>query len=342
LFLACLLGSSPVLASDYVGLWKVDGEPGGIALSFPDNGFSGACLQLSHGGNAPGEIKVESQIVWHRFDSVSMVVDGALDPQNVHVQVSVKGKTVWAGDTFYFEQFPLELQLDGYEFSVEAKKIGSSDHGWTISFCGMEFMSESYLARFTSDCAGFDFAVKDNMFKIAVDEDWFSLKREMVGGFSLISGSWGLPPGISPINLEFFSSYPNQLFYVALALDDKPVLELETDEPKYLPVDPTTGSPVQFVVRAKGPVIGQMEWYSSLNAGSEAPRVVSPESASSDILYEPVEVAEADSSEESGAGGSGCASGPVPTDISNWLCLLICIIAFFAFRKCRIRGSSSH
>ena len=90
-----MLAAVPARGSEYIGLWKVDRDGDGVALDFPDNGFDGACARFSGGGEGEGQVRVESQMVRFRFDRVTMKAGGNVDPQNVHVQVSVKGKTVW-------------------------------------------------------------------------------------------------------------------------------------------------------------------------------------------------------------------------------------------------------
>lgn len=327
--LVSLVGAHDALASDYVGMWKIDMEGEGIAYSFPDNGFSGACVHLSNNGEPEGHVRLESQLVRHRFDRVAMSAKGFLDPANVHVQVTVKGKTQWTADLFEFEEGPMEFDLDGHEFAIEAMKLAPSQAEWSVSLCGMELANDTFTVRFTSDCAGFDFDHKGGPLRIVVDEDWYALKRPLAGGLGVfgLGEAWhGGSQG--EISLEAFTSYPAQLFYVALAANELPLLEPEEGEMKVLKLSPAEAEGLQFVVKAKSEVVGQLEWYARLlvhetstveNAVEESADVVtSPESA------ETVEPEVASGNKNDG----GCSVGTTGCPRAALVLLLVLLAVF--------------
>lgn len=318
---ALLLGArSGLSASEYVGLWRVDEVAPGISVTFPDNGFGGACVAFSNGGIEAGEVRLESQINRHRFDTLTLSASGALDPAVVHVQLAVKGKTAWGAGNFDFAEVPVAVQLDGYEVTIAAKELAEGEGAWTVTMCGMEFSNSRYSLRFTSDCAGFDFMAGDDSVRLVVDEDWLALEREMVGGMGLfeLSSAWAG----AEVDLTCQTTFPEQLFYSALAVDDKPLLEPQVGVPVAMVFVAGTPGDHALVVKAKGPVVGNADWKTSL--GWQVETVASADGVA-DILGADlrVEVAgetssdvEAEAGEASANSGSGCRAsrgggGPV-------------------------------
>jgi hypothetical protein len=306
------LSWSAVSASEYVGLWKMDVVSPGIHVAFPDNGFGGACVAFSNGGVEAGEVRIESQINRHRFTTLTFFASGNLDPAIVHVQTAVKGKTAWGANDFDFSQLPVAIQLDGYEVTIEAKELAESEYPWTMAMCGLEFSNPRYSLRFTSDCAGLDFVDGDDFVKVVVDEDWFSLEREMVGGLGLfgLTAAWA----DAQVELTCETTFPEQLFYTALALDDLPLIQPQVGLPATMTFESGTTGDHAVVVKAKGPVVGKTEWKTTLSwqAQDTPPESETNDLRAADSLFisdlETAADSSGDLSGESVQGNSGCDS----------------------------------
>jgi hypothetical protein len=297
-------------ASQWVGLWKVDATADGIVVDFPDGGFSGACVRLANGAPGPGEIRVESQIVRHRFDSVSLVIDAALNPEIVHAQVAVKNASAWAAQTFYYENTAIKVPLDGQEFAFQAKKLQESDQGWEIKFCRLELANQDFTLRFTSDCAGYDFEAKAGRLTLLADEDWVALEREMSGGmgFFSLTSSWLETEGAAGVSLDVANAFPSQLFYVALARDGKPIVEAMEGEAQTVSLLPEETAGLQFVVKTKTPTVGEAAWKAVLaRTAIPAPAEPAPESAAGDSV----------SAADAGTGRDGAAESAAPPADAN-------------------------
>jgi len=148
--------------------------------------------------------------------------------------------------------------------------------------------------------------------QLLVDEDWFALHREMTGGMGFFE--LAVPPAslAEEPTLRAHNDFPNKLFFVALASDQKPLLEPEEGESKefVVPVGETAG--LEFVVKAKAPVKGQMDWGASLAwaVGTSRPESVEslpdgvPATDATTVTLEAVE----DSHDKK---GKSCGAGPV-------------------------------
>ena len=275
LLVACMAHTAT--ASEYIGLWRFDEAAPGISVTFPDNGFDGACLSFSNGGGDAGEVQLESQINRHRFSTLSLVASGQLDPAIVHVQLSVKGKTAWGATDYDFAEQPVMLQLEGYEVTIAAKELAASEDQWTVTLCSLEFSNPQYSLRFTSDCAGYDFVAGDSSLRLIADEDWLALKRDMVGGMGLfrLSSGWA----DSELDLTCQTTFPDQLFFSALAVDDMPVLQPDVGVPGTMTFIPGTPGEHALVVKTKGPVVGNAEWRTSLSWKAPPPPPATVDSA---------------------------------------------------------------
>jgi len=333
-----LLLAVPAAASEYVGLWKVDREGSGVDLSFPDNGFAGACVRFSGTGEEPGHVRIESQIVRHRFDSFAAVVDGGLDPLNVHVQATVKGKTVWTAPGFALKQLPLLIPLGGHEITLEAKKLDPGTGDWGISICGIELSNERFSLRFTSDCEGFDLEVGDSSLMIMADEDWYSLGWEMSGGMGVFDLERSLsagPGSVSPINLSSF--FPTQLFYAAFANNDKPLVELGEGETAQYEVQLPAAGELQFVVKAKTPMKGMSAWKASVRWDISTSKPETLPEACDDILA-PQELESPSDTAGSDLAGSGpdkgCSYCMTPGSMASLFLLLTgALLALYRARR---------
>ncbi len=306
------LSWSAAAASEYVGLWRMDVVSPGIHVTFPDSGFDGACVAFSNGGSEAGEVRLESQINRHRFTELAFFASGNLDPAVVHVQTAVKGKTAWGANDFDFSQLPVAIQLDGYEVTIEAKELEESDYPWTMAMCGLEFSNPRYKLRFTSDCAGLDFVDGDDFVKVVVDEDWLALGREIVGGMGLfgLTAAWA----DAQVDLTCETTFPEQLFYTALAVDDLPLLQPQVGVPATMTFESGTMGDHAVVVKAKGPVVGHTKWKTTLTWQEQPslPELVTNDLRSGDsVAAEDVAMdvlSEGDTSGNGGEGNGGCNS----------------------------------
>jgi uncharacterized protein (TIGR03382 family) len=336
------LSWSAVSASEYVGLWRMDVVSPGIHVAFPDNGFGGACVAFSNGGVEAGEVRLESQINRHRFTTLTFFASGNLDPATVHVQTAVKGKTAWGANDFDFSQLPVAIQLDGYEVTIEAKELAESEYPWTMAMCALEFSNPRYNLRFTSDCAGFDFVDGDDFVKVVVDEDWLALEREIVGGMGLfgLTSAWG----DAPVELTCETTFPEQLFYTALAVDDLPLIQPQVGTPATMTFESGTTGDHAVVVKAKGPVVGKTEWKTTLSWQEQytPPEVKESDLRAADSRFMPdLETGtdiSADLPGESGQGNGGCdSSGSVGG--SPLLAFLLALLALLRYHRALCRHS---
>jgi hypothetical protein len=266
--------SLPVMAAEYVGLWRVEEESPGINVSYPDNGFSGACVSLSGGTEMAGKIRLLSQINRHRFESVKVTVSGMVDPTAVHVQLSAKGKSVWGADGYSFDSLDVVVPLKGAELAIEALELAAGATPWAVTFCGLEFANEAYALRFTSDCAGLDFVSIGDSLRLVADEDWVALGREITGGMALfgLAGAWGYQES----SLQVASTFPDQLFYVALAVNDEPVLQPDESMPGLLDYPGGDLRDYALVVKGKGHTVGSVNWQASVSwhvSGGSSPEL---------------------------------------------------------------------
>ncbi len=332
-------------ASEYVGLWRIDEAAPGIAVTFPDNGFDGACVSFSNGSGEAGEVQLESQINRHRFSSLSLMASGKLDPAVVHVQLAVKGKTAWGATDFDFDEVPVALQLAGYEVTIAAKELAATEDEWTVTLCGMEFANPRFGLRFTSDCAGYDFVEGEASLRLVVDEDWLALEREMIGGMGLFGLSSVWPDG--DVELTCQTTFPEQLFYSAVAVDDMPVLQPQVGIPANMDFVSGTPGDHALVVKAKGPVVGAAQWRTSLSwlpeevtEQVESEDLVAGDSSATVDVAAPPEVV-ADGGETAGSGGSGCqASGGSGGPALAFLLVLLALLRYHAAlcRKARLKN----
>ncbi len=301
---------APALASDYIGLWRVDRTGEGVMLGFPDNGFDGACIRFTAGPEETGEVKVESQIVRHRLDALRFRVTGKLDPDKVHVQVSVKGKTVWIGAGLSLDE-QVELPLDGWEATFHIARLETEVEPFDVSFCDLEFLAPEWTVRFTSDCAGLDLDVRDDRLSLIADEDWAALGRDMNGGIGIFGLSPGWLAGQGDVYLS--SSFPHGMFDVAVASGGKPILEAQEGLSQPVPFDPEGPDTLELVVKVKEPAPGQPAWRASLDWGeppgtAEALDDASAEADMGDLIGADVACQPADAlgAEGQAPDGTGC------------------------------------
>ncbi len=275
LLVGSLLLPLGVTAAEYAGLWRIDEKSAGIQVSYPENGFAGACVSLSGGSEVAGEIRLLSQINRHRFGSVVVSVSGDVDPVAVHVQMSVKGKSVWGATEYSFESLDVVVPLNGEELAIEALELVAGANPWTVTFCGMEFSNEQYALRFTSDCAGLDFVSSGASLRLVADEDWVALGREMTGGMALfrLAGAWGYQDA----SLQVATTFPSQLFYVALAVDEEPVLQPGESMSGLFEYEGGDQRDYALVVKGKGHTLGSVDWRASISwevSGGAPPEVM--------------------------------------------------------------------
>jgi hypothetical protein len=309
----CLALSLPVAASDFIGVWRVDQVGEGVKLDFPDNGFDGACIRFTNGMEEAGEVKVESQIVRHRLDAVRFHATGDIAPDNIHVQVTVKGKTAWIGAGLSFDQ-TVELPLDGWEATFHIAKLEPSTAAFEVSLCDLEFVAAEWTVRHTSDCAGLDFDIRDDRLVLRADEDWAVLGREMKGGMGIfgLSPQWLAGQG----DVYLHSSFPGETFDVAVVSGGSPILEAEEGLSQPVSIDPASEDPIDFVAKVKTPAPGLAVWHASLDWGPpsapDAADGASPGSAGDAFGTADAICSAADGSLVDGlaADGSGCPTPP--------------------------------
>ncbi len=336
--LLLLLAATAADAAEYVGLWRLDEGSPGIAVDYPDNGFHGACVRLSN-GEGTGELRLESQVNRHRFEKLSLQVSGQVNPLQVHVQLRVKNKTAWIASEPSYDAQPVQLKLDGYEVTIEAKEMTEEVADWELSLCGLELRNDRYAMRFTSDCAGFDVDERSDEVRVIVDEDWFSLGREMAGGMGIfgLAGLWQQEEA----TLTVASSFPAPLFFAALAVDDKPILQPATGEPASWDYPPGDPADYQLVVKAKAPTVGKLEWRASLgwagtSAAPEPEGDLVAEPGPSDLAAETAGDDAVATEAEPGGGSGGCRAGP-PAHAHEWALLFLFLLLLLRYHG-RPRG----
>jgi hypothetical protein len=250
----------------------------------------------------------------------------------VHVQVSVKGKTVWTADEVEFSDVPLDVELGGYELVLEAKKLSPGAEAWEVGFCGMAFHCGELAVRFTSDCAGFDVVPGAGQVSIVPDEDWYSLGWEMAGGMAAFLDKGSLPaPRVAgaPVPVAVLSTYPSKHFFVAVGQNGKPVLEPEEGTSGTVSVDPGIPGELELAVKAKTTLKGEKQWGATFVWAGAAP-VVEPSPEGEDIVS---------AGEEDGGGGGGgtswgCGVGPRGMGAA-WLWLVAALCAIVRSGGCK-------
>ena len=313
---ALLLLSQPAGGSEYVGLWRIDGEDQGITVSFPDNGLAGACVSLAGGaGGAGGEVRVESQIVRGRFQKLALEVSGALPPGAPKVALLVGGKVAWQASAFAFDKEPVTAALNGNEFVIDAKGGAGDVDPWELSFCAMDFMGAELTLRFTSDCAGFDFRKDAGGIRIIVDEDWAALGRQMAGGMALFEPFVIADQGGASLTAQ--SSFPSAFFRVSVLLDGSPAAEPGMGEPKTVQFAPGESGEIGFVVQVTTPLPADSAWGATLT-WEPLP------TALGEVDDGPDAVGKADTADEvADSGTGGCAADRRPSRCDGLVVLLV-------------------